>query len=93
MSLSSYGHAIAAEPVTIFDIGNAPLLGALGSEGATAVTGREVAAEPVQSKTNGCGFRAYVYRGGGGANRPIDQLTGSGVTVSGAAEKVPVATN
>jgi hypothetical protein len=36
------------------------------------------------------GWVVRVYSGGGGAN---DQLTGSGLTVVGEAEKVPVAVN
>jgi hypothetical protein len=61
-----------------------PLLGALGFEGAIAMTGLRTG----HCTMNGSVVR--VYCPGGGAK---DQLTGSGLTMVGAAEKVPVAYN
>jgi hypothetical protein len=65
-----------------------PLLGALGSDGAIATT--VPAAGPAVLHWYKKGWVVSVYCCGGDAT---DQLTGRGLTVMGAAEKVPVAVN
>jgi hypothetical protein len=67
--------------------GSLPLAGALAFVGAHATIGPG-AGGCAQLNTKGCVVR--VYSPGGGAK---DQLTGSGLTVVGAEEKVPVAVN
>ncbi|MGB9203787.1 MAG: hypothetical protein WCB94_07385 [Terriglobales bacterium] len=81
------GHGIGPDVEIIFVVDVDPLLGALGSAGAIATIGPgEFGCS--QSNKRGCVVR--LYRRGGGAK---DQLTGSGLTVVGEAEKVPVAAN
>ena len=46
-----------------------------------------------QAYSNGCAVSLYGRFFGGGAIHPSAQLAGSGVTVSGGAEKFPVAVN
>lgn len=89
-----YGHGIDAVAVTIFANGNEPVVGAFGSEGARVLTGKLGAPDPVQSNTKGCVVKVYCTFSGGGAKGPMPQSeTGSGLTVVGGAEKVPVAVN
>jgi hypothetical protein len=90
---AAYGHVDDAPATNIADMGRVPLLGAFGFKGATALTTTGPDSKAVQSTTNGLAVNVYVYCTGGGANRPIDQLTASGVTVVGEEEKVPVAAN
>jgi len=79
--------------VTAFAHCNEPVAGAFGSEGAKVLTGK-YGPGPVQSNTNGCVVNVYCTLSGGGAKGPMPQSpTGSGVTVAGGAEKVPVAVN
>jgi hypothetical protein len=47
----------------------------------------------VQSNTYGWVVNVYCTLAGGGAKGPMPQSTGSGLTVVGAEEKVPVAVN
>ena len=49
--------------------------------------------EPRQSNTYGWVVNVYCTFAGGGAKGPMPQSTGSGLTVVGAEEKVPVAVN
>ena len=88
-----YGHVIGPDATTIFLNDIDPLLGALGSAGASATTGPPKGAAPLHWNVKGWVVRVYCRVCGGGAKRPTDQLTGSGLTVVGEAEKVPVATN
>jgi hypothetical protein len=93
MYLHSYGQGIGAVAVTTFAHGNEPVVGAFGSEGARAVTGK-YGPGPEQSNTNGWVVNVYCTVSGGGAKGPMPQSeTGSGLTVVGGAEKVPVAVN
>lgn len=80
-----YGHVIGPDAITIFLVDIEPLLGALGSAGAIATT---QGAAPLHWTVKGWVVRVYCV--GGGAK---DQLTGSGLTVVGELEKLPVATN
>ena len=75
----------------IFTLDHGPLSGALGLDGARAAIGLGDGPGTVQSITKVCGDK--VYRGGGGAISPKDHKTAIGVTVVGALEKCPVATN
>jgi len=68
-----------------------PGFGAFGSFGATASIGN--ASTPTEVQFHEAGCVDSVYCGGGGAMGPTDHITGSGVTVVGAIEKFPVATN
>jgi len=86
-----HGQLTAIAPVTIFSNGSVPLLGAFGFAGANAVNG--IGPGPAQLTTSGWPTSLYCKSAGGGANSPSDQSTASGVTVIGAAEKVPVATS
>ena len=89
----SYGQGIGAVAVTISANGNEPVAGAFGSEGARVLTGK-YGPEPVQSNRNGWVVNVYCTLGGGGAKGPMPQsATGSGLTVVGGSEKVPVAVN
>src|ERR1700689_884023 len=89
----SYGQGTGADAVTTFAHDNDPVTGASGSEGARVVTGKE-GPGPLQSITNGWIVNVYCTFAGGGAKGPMPQSeTGSGVTVVGGAEKVPVAVN
>ena len=72
-----------AVAITIFSLETTPLLGAFGSDGAMAVTGPKA----LHAMEKGCVVRVYCA-----VDSARDQLTGSGATVVGAAEKVPVAT-
>jgi len=75
------------DALTIFVADINPLLGASGSTGAIAMNGPKY--PPVLHWIgNGCVVRVYCAGG-----RSMAQKTGSGVTVIGAAEKVPVATS
>ncbi len=82
-----YGHGIGADVVIIVVVDIDPLDGALGSDGAIATIGP---GDSGWSQLNEKGCVVRVYCDGGGAN---DQLTGSGLTAVGEAEKVPDATN
>jgi hypothetical protein len=85
---------MAAYAVIILLNGNDPFLGAFGSDGAKTLTEAGTVPDAVQSNTKGCVVSEYrKFPGGGGANRPIPQLTASGMTVVGGAEKAPVAVN
>lgn len=73
------------DALIIFVVAIDPLLGALGSAGAIAINGPRYP-PGLHWITNG--WVVSVYCPGG---RSMDQKTGSGVTVVGGAEKVPVA--
>jgi len=83
----SYGQGIGPDVLTIFVVNIDPLAGPSGSAGAMATMGPGDSG-CAQSNENGAVVRLYC--GGGGA---YDQLTGSGVTLVGEAEKVPLAVN
>lgn len=86
---SSYGQFIGAtDAVTIFVVDIEPLFGAWGSAGAHATIGLAPGLVLLHGITNGEVVSVYVAGG-----KSIDQKTGSGLTVVGDAEKVPVATN
>jgi len=70
-------------------MGRAPLLGAFGSKGATALTTTGPDPKAVQLTTSGCVVDVYMCCVCGGATSAIDQLTASGLTVVGEQEKFP----
>jgi hypothetical protein len=68
-------------------------MGAFELDGANTLTG-EPGPEAEHGITKGSVVSVYFrFPGGGGAKRPIPQLTASGVTLVGGAEKMPVAVN
>lgn len=74
------------ETITVVD--NEPLLGPWGFAGAHATIGPRAGPETVHWITNGWVVKVYCWGG-----RSMLQNAGSGVTVFGAAENVPTATN
>ena len=82
-----HGHGIGPDALIIFVVDIDPPLGALGSAGAIATIGP---GDSGCSQLNKKGWVVRLYCGGGGAK---DQETGSGLTVVGDEEKVPVAVN
>jgi uncharacterized protein YraI len=73
---------------TICVADNKPLLGARGFAGAHATIGPGTGPETVHWITNGWVVKVYCWGG-----RSMLQNAGSGLTVVGGAENVPVATN
>jgi hypothetical protein len=67
---ASYGHGIGADPTTISANGNVPVAGAVGFEGARALT-ENLGAVLLQSNTKGWVVNVYLKFCGGGAKSPI----------------------